>query len=279
VLKSKYNERVYCSRSCINKGRELGAYDLSFLNKDAPFRSWFLGWIMADGHVSKRNSVALGITDKEIIDIMKEKTKYKNKISVTQSGPMKNTKYIAKAAYHIQFRQDAVNRLVKLGFSPGKKSGKEFIPSCVSNKTFSHFLRGVVEGDGCISRSEKDGYLTLSIASASKKFLNNVLKELQRCNLAYGGCISTTSSIYQLGFGHGDALRICNYIYKDSTGMRLTRKYDKYMSAKGKELKCHIQPSHCTIPGCEHKCLAKNLCTMHYRAQRYTNLKHAIKEV
>ena len=121
-------------------------YDLNFLNEDTPFRSWFLGLFVTDGHLSNKKEVMFGFTDKQLIDNLVLHTNYVNNVSVlVRCGD--HPKW--KDSYLIRFSSPIANKLISFGFSRGKKSGKTFVPMCVSDNTFSHFLRGVVEGDGC----------------------------------------------------------------------------------------------------------------------------------
>jgi hypothetical protein len=98
----------------------------------------------------------------------------------------------------------------------------------------SHFLRGLFDGDGCItiSNSGKNYRQTAVYFSSSSEqnwnFLSNILDEINvrykiRTNVDTLGkssqlCISDSESIYNL----------CEFMYKDSENIRLERKHDKY---------------------------------------------------
>jgi len=98
----------------------------------------------------------------------------------------------------------------------------------------SHFLRGMFDGDGCltISNSHKK-YKQISVyfsscASQNWNFLTSILDELNvkykhRVNSDKLGkssqiCIHESESIYNL----------CEFMYKDSENIRLERKFEKY---------------------------------------------------
>lgn len=266
VMQCKAEARTHCSYACANKARTLGAYDLTFLNSDTPFRSWFLGWIMADGWLTQHGLLGLALIDKEIIDIMVSRTGYKNKVVKFQERKTKilgNT-CTAKVTYQIQFRQAAMEKLTKLGFTPGAKTGKEFIPEGVSDKTFFHFLRGMFEGDGNFYVDDHKR-LKFRLFCSSRQFLEDLLSRMEGLMDIRGGSIHVgPTGVYTLCFGHADSVRIAKAMYKDSDNMRLTRKYDKYAQAKDTKLNWTLQKSTCSHILCDRTPLAKNLCNMHY---------------
>jgi hypothetical protein len=98
----------------------------------------------------------------------------------------------------------------------------------------SHFLRGFFDGDGCITISNSGNkYKQIAIYFSSTTtqdwtFITNILDSIKvkykiRHNTDNLGkssqvCINDSESIYNL----------CEFIYKDSDGIRLERKYEKY---------------------------------------------------
>ena len=273
VLKCRAEIRTHCSYACANKARTLGSYDLTFLDYDTPFRSWFLGWIMADGWLAKRGLLGLTIIDKEIIDIIVDLTHYKNAVSELQERKTKILGNIctAKHTYHIQFRQDIQEKMIKLGFTPGAKTGKEFIPEGVSDHTFSHFLRGMFEGDGSFYVN-KLKQLQFRLFCSRRKFLEDTLTRMKSIIDIRGGSIHTgPPGVDTLSFGHADSIRIAKFMYKDSENMRLTRKYNKYVQARDTALGWYLQGGTCGVTICDRKPVAKNLCSMHYLKAKHAN--------
>lgn len=277
VIKSKDKEITYCSRACLKKSRLLSTYDLSFLYTDNIFRSWFLGWIMTDGHVTKMGDVNLKITDREIIDTIVKYTNYKNTISecVRENKQMH---YGLKPQYGVSFSKDIRQKIVEFGFPLGSKLAKEFIPDCVSDTTFSHFIRGVMEGDGSLPIN-KSGYLSLYLCSASSFFLRAIITRLTNLGIIYGSpnVYRKSKGTYFINFGHEDSLRICKFMYENSEGMRLTRKYDKYILALDKKIINHQQPKKCYIEGCIDVAKSHNMCEKHYHQWYYMQNKERIK--
>jgi hypothetical protein len=102
------------------------------------------------------------------------------------------------------------------------------------NNLLSHFLRGFFDGDGCISISnvglkyKQHAIYFSSTFTQNWTFITKILDSLEikykiRINTDKLGkssqvCINNSGSIYNL----------CEFMYKDSNGIRLERKYEKY---------------------------------------------------
>ena len=136
-----------------------------------------------------------------------------NKIGKKSRDKSKNKKY-----HVLQFGdRNFFEYLLKIGLTPKKSKtlGKLKVP----NKYFPHFLRGCIDGDGNISISKhpesKHPQCQIRLYSASKKFLEWILKSCRKNFLIKGGSISkiNNSSIYSLKFGKSDSLKIVNRIY------------------------------------------------------------------
>lgn len=93
----------------------------------------------------------------------------------------------------------------------------------VPTKLLRHFIRGYVDGDGClcITKPEK---IELSILG-TEEFLQGVLNSL---SLDKSYPIYKRNNIYVLNLWCSTAKRIIKYLYNDST-IYLTRKYEHYL--------------------------------------------------
>jgi hypothetical protein len=237
ALKNQHDKRHYCSYACANAARTPDSYDLSKFAVNTPFMNWFLGWMMTDGSVSMQKRTSLSIVDREVIDIMATYINYKPQIY--SYIPKSLGGYNIKRVYNLRLKHDITDKLVSLGFSCGIKTGHEFIPECVTDDLFSHFMRGAIEGDGNLYLSNGK-YIRFSarLFCMNYDFLKAVLARLQRINVVKHGHINKKKTngklgyIYTLGFSTRDALPLCNYMYQDSDNLRLTRKYKTYLAAK-----------------------------------------------
>ena len=87
-----------------------------------------------------------------------------------------------------------------------------------------HFIRGYIDGDGCISYCDKEHkHMTLRILG-TKDFLNILQKYLP---LEKKNKLHKKNNIYDLSFQKGRGKYILDYVYKDAT-IFLDRKLEKY---------------------------------------------------
>lgn len=273
TLKSR--PALFCSKVCrninITKVHDYG-YDIDFLNKNDELSAYFLGLFVTDGHLGNKSRwVSIALTDRQLIYDLAKRLNYKRKIGVLK------VKGNRKEKHRLGFGGPIVDQLVSYGFPRGVKTGKEFIPSCISDQLFPHFLRGVIDGDGCIYILP-NGKLSIAISCASRQFL----LELQyNINRLYGnkviGSLYPTQHIFVLRYATKDSMLIGDLIYKEAT-IKLERKYDKFIigNSRGmyKPYKYEAK-SVCKVLNCSNRPYAKNLCTNHYMNMLYRK-KHNI---
>lgn len=201
-------------------------YNPNFMIKDCELRSYFLGLFLADGCFAKYNVIIFSSSDKQLIYDLAKMTEYKNCIS---KGVRKNRPK-SKPMYTIGYSGPIVKDFLRLGFSPGYKTDKLFIPDEISDQTFRHFLRGFIDGDGCFSTNSankgNNKYLELNICSLCHSFLVDLHERLFELGIVSRGKIKKGRKVYHLRFGHYDAMNIGNFVYYD-TAIRLDRKYLK----------------------------------------------------
>lgn len=200
-----------------------------FLKQDTQVRAYFLGIFMADGSLSN-TSVNMDLIDKQIIYDLADRIGYHKPIS----NYVSNTSFGITNKYRITLSsKKAVNDLVSLGFTVGPKTGKEFIPECVKQDKMTHFLRGLSDGDGCftIIKNRANSYLEWNITCPNKEFLEEILLFLrQHSIISYSGHsvrIRPSKNCYRISLGHHDAIRLGEYLYKDSS-IHLERKKQKW---------------------------------------------------
>lgn len=196
-------------------------------------QAYFLGWILSDGHINKKNnciSIKLQAKDKPILEKLKELVEY--------SGPILNIKrntcnlpgvnFQHRAALSINCRTMKED-LVRLGFDHKKGVNMTF-PKFLRKDLIPHFLRAYIEGDGCISYSHGKGKLlpefnligTLKFCSFFIKYLEKELNiNFKKDDTVYGnGCVRIRLS------GCINMVKLLSYIYKDCQ-IFLSRKFKK----------------------------------------------------
>lgn len=269
-----YNSRrhrgiKHCSKECSKGHKESKGYDISFLDSDSELRSYFLGFFMGDGGFYKNGTVYWNSVDKQLIYSFANKFKYTNSIIAKKN----NGFGIGKKIYRLQFYGEVSNKFKGLGFSPGKKSHRLFLPECVSEYTFNHFLRGFIDADGSFfmhktNKSKNKYHLNCKLASIDNDFLDKIHHKLLKLGIVHRGSIQKYGNCYSLLYGHQDSINIGSYIYKNFT-IKLDRKFEKYIKARNLvSLSTSIQINKiCSITGCNNPCRTKGLCLHHFNKQ------------
>lgn len=196
---------------------------------DNEHKSYWLGFIYADGyHNIQRHSLTINLQEKDI-DILWEF--YKNIKCEKNVNRYYNSKY-KKFYANISLQHPHLSEtLLKQGV-PNNKSFKIKFPSdnIVPYELKKHFIRGYLDGDGCVSYPQNKSKISWSMVgnydflnglkTYIEENLNNYKINLSKCN---------HSNVYTIGKGGRFVTQIfLDWIYKDAT-IYLQRKYDKYL--------------------------------------------------
>lgn len=160
----------------------------------------------------------------------------KNKISKTHHDG-----WAKKPAYRIQFGNVRFYRwLQSIGLTPAKTYtiGKLYIP----DKYFTDFLRGHLDGDGCITTYldkwntfKNPNYIYqriwLRFQSASEKHIKWIRQKTEKIWGLSGHIIEKrpvrtyqTTSMWELKFGKKESIKLLKFMYYSNTCYSLTRK-------------------------------------------------------
>ena len=187
-------------------------------------KSYWLGFLYADGNVAKNNNnveLSLSIKDKEHLE--KYRTFLKNISPVKTGKSMYNGKEFQRCRLTVTNKYFR-DKLISLGCIPQKSLKVKFPNDIFKHEELKyHFIRGYVDGNGCISFSSS-GKLRLSIVS-TKEFLLSIkeifpefsdLKRDKRWkhNTFFIECFSNNAN------------KILTKLYKNST-IYLKRKYNR----------------------------------------------------
>jgi transposase len=117
---------------------------------DTQEKAYILGWWYSDGNNMKGNSgIRIQISDKEIVEWIKEKLEYTGPLSAT---PRKNLKHKILHGLTINSKRLSL-ALNKLGCPPAKTFLLNFpTPDIVPPNLLKHFVRGYIDGDGSIGK-------------------------------------------------------------------------------------------------------------------------------
>lgn len=208
----------------------------AFDSIDNEEKAYWLGFIYADGNVSDyetiyktrhkavyRIEVSLKSDDIGHLEKLKKFLGWEGKVKISKTNFTRSDRcrlfFNSKHMWHV---------LTAYGCTP-KKSLTLVFPdlSIFKDKTVvPHFIRGYVDGDGCISYLAKDKKkMALSILG-TKSMLTGIQQNLplERSNKLWK---STNNNVYDLTFNLWRGYYVCNVLYKNAT-IYLDRKFNKY---------------------------------------------------
>jgi hypothetical protein len=189
--------------------------------------AYAIGLIATDGNLSP-DGRHIGFTskDKELVEYIRTALSIKNKIGMkARGGELSSKKYYVIQFGSVQFFEF----LQSIGLTQAKS--KTMSKILVPNAFYSDFLRGCYDGDGnfseCTHPESKSLQLRSRLYSASRLFLEEILKECRQYTPIKGGWISATplKSVYALSFGKRDSILLFKVLYGNDPQFFLRRKY------------------------------------------------------
>lgn len=197
-------------------------------------QAWVLGLIWSDGYL-KKNTIGIKSKDKSMLIKAEKAIAGKGLIVPTKCG-----KY-----YDLRFTDQYVaNHLRTMGLTEGKSLSIEW-PKNLKEKFYSHFIRGIFDGDGtvgfCRLADNSKRIHDITIVSGSEKFAKSLHEILTRLNFNPNIYIKKNKSkgIFAITISNIDGIeKFKNYIYKDDEKyFHLSRKKDKLSSQNYNKLK------------------------------------------
>lgn len=191
--------------------------DINFFKTiDTEEKAYFLGIMFSDGSVS-RNQFYLKLKDEDVVIKFKNSLKCSYPIKHNES-PYSN--YILEISC-----QEMCNDLIKLGCVPNKTKIIQF-PN-IPKELNRHFIRGFMDGDGCIRVGETVGKCTFDIACASYQFVQQLRDILTPFTSHIGISKETKYDVWHLRCAGKQVKTLLDWLYQDST-VYMQRKYFKY---------------------------------------------------
>lgn len=184
---------------------------------DSEEKAYWLGFLYADGYVNKiQGQVAVALKEEDLQHLKKLKNflKCNNKISYDKTNH----------AYKLSFCCSQItNDLIKLGCVPCKSLILKFPNEIqVPSQFKKDFMRGYIDGDGCLCITDKTYYIGFT---STEDFINKAIEffNWKPCKLLKSGQAKTWRC--------ADKKLVPQYLhflYKNST-IYLDRKYSKYL--------------------------------------------------
>lgn len=170
-----------------------------FNNIDIPEKAYWLGLLYADGcNNEKRNYVALTLKEEDKYILEQLKNDLKSEQPIINIYNKKFHKYYC----NLTIKNENISSKLK---NKGIIQNKTFIsnfPEWLDENLLPDFIRGLFDGDGCISISHKYSYLYFTVHLINGNY--NFMKVLE--NILYTKCDMTNKNIY----AHSNIFRI-NY--------------------------------------------------------------------
>lgn len=228
----------WINHNCDRKIRTFN--DKYFDEIKTPNQAYWLGFIYADGWIimdTDKRSYELGI---ELCDIDKQQLiDFNNELGgVHEIKHFHNEKYICdyknisitnSVCIRVYSRQ-IVEDLIKHNVLENKTLKSEY--PIVDDRLFFDFLRGYIDGDGCIYvNKNKMSASNVSITSSHCEILNYIKNKL----FLYGiqsSIYKEKERKYRININYKNSIKLLDLIYYDHNVQKLNRKYEKYLLLK-----------------------------------------------
>lgn len=204
---------------------------------DTPNKAYILGFLYSDGcnyRPKQTISISLQEEDKDILEQMRKEIGSEKPLEFIDCSNKHDFGYAYKNQYRLlMFSSHMSDVLNSLGVCENK-SLKLTFPDWLDESLYSHFIRGVFDGDGSISRSiknENNHAVTITITSTDTfcQRLQEICKNKLNINTGIydASCHNGITKVFTLS-GRNIAKTFLDWIYQDAD-MYLDRKYKRYL--------------------------------------------------
>jgi hypothetical protein len=198
---------------------------------DTEEKAYFLGFFWADGNISKRgNGISLRIHSKDRHILTTLSCYFYNKDHTSHYVEDTNKKSTPISRLCI-YSQHIKSRLLEIGLFPNKcKTVKFPFKEIIGYDLLPHFLRGLLDGDGCIC-IRKSGRVTVDY-TGNTFVIHSIQDILNVKNIKSKIFYSQKKDSWSIQINNRkEAAKFLDWIYLDST-IYLERKYNKYLELK-----------------------------------------------
>lgn len=213
------------------QARPYATYDINdnFFNViDTEEKAYTLGFFTADGCLTRRGVMIISVADRDVIEKIKHAMGHTSPIRVI---PPPSNRPHCKTLYGLEVdrRQLSID-LRRLGCVPNK-SFCTYLSEEVPSSLHRHFIRGLFDGDGSITKNKKTDQVHSFRICGTAKLLGAVL-DIIRKETNIGGGIYPHQTIFYLSVcGRYQILRVLDWLYEDAT-IFMDRKHLRYQNFK-----------------------------------------------
>lgn len=198
---------------------------------DTPNKAYCLGLLFADGcNFDRSINLFLQAPDSHLLEDICQEIGYNGELEFRDRSKDREKGINCQDVYGLRLHSAYMcDVLSNCGMVPNKSLILQF-PTCVPDHLISHFMRGYMDGDGHIGRTEKDN---------SVNFVGT-LNFCESMNCVFEKQLGITFNIREAGNHNGitmecsarnkaDRKLFLDWIYQDA-GLKLERKYQTYLS-------------------------------------------------
>lgn len=208
-----------------NKRRKKSVNDFYFTNIENVNQAWLLGFLAADGSISKENNsikIALSSIDREILEKIKEEVSIENQISdqITNKGfQISEMKWSSS-----QQKQD----LAFYGIVNNKTDKPMYLPNFQNDDLKLAYILGYYDGDGSFTTTDK--YCRFRICSHRKEILESFIEyfKVRYKDIRYS-LNQDNRGLYELSISTNYAIKILIDMY-NLKSIHLSRKYNSFQA-------------------------------------------------
>lgn len=220
----------------INYQNRIRLNENAFDNMQTEEQYYWLGFMYADGNISSTgNRIEIRLSIKDLSHLEKFR-QFLNLETEIRTGICNGNGFC-----HLSVRNKHLwNTLNNLGCIPCKSLKLKFPDIKIFNGNklnILHFIRGYVDGDGCLSYYKHGNSIKTEVnLVGTKEFLESV-KQLfgnQYGHIQNKSCTNWNNKSYALSFQGMRARKFARFLYEKAT-IYLQRKYDKYLYF------CHLE--------------------------------------
>lgn len=212
-----------------------------FKTIDDSDKAYWLGFIYADGYIIRREEnrnhelgIELNRNDEYHLQSFNKKLGNVHKIYQKHKDL-----YIAnnKSMSHVDtsliriYSKDIVDDLYNHGIVQNKTNVSSIFPK-MEGAFFMDFLRGYIDGDGCIYVSNTFSSSKVHITSCGREIFDYLSVALEKDYGIKSSIYKENDRKYRLNFRGEDMMKLLDLIYQDENCEKLERKYEKYLEIK-----------------------------------------------
>ena len=208
-----------------------------FFKNWSPEMAYVLGFVSADGSLEdasylRGKYLRICSSDIEILEKIKMTMHSEHKIVTIKPKQIliRGKRYVSKERYMLRIGDHEIyNDLIKLGITPRKS--KTIVLPKVYLECMPYFLRGYLDGDGCINIYGKKQRLSVTFTSGSKLFLEQLSKIIGPLLKIKIHNVFRNNNAFQLKYSTKEAIPLLKYIYSDiADRLYLVRKHNEFLN-------------------------------------------------